>query len=125
MSPAQLKPGIGLAAFPAVGTRVGGLPMPTPTTKDPLHGVTLEMILTQLVANYGWAEMGRKIDIRCIKFNPSIKSSLQLLRRTPWARQKVEALYLHLHATANGVRWHAHARGTIAPSRLRPPCPDK
>ncbi len=62
-------------------------------SKDPLHGVTLEAILTQLVAHYGWAEMGRRIDIRCFNFDPSIKSSLQFLRRTPWARQKVEDLY--------------------------------
>jgi uncharacterized protein (DUF2132 family) len=61
--------------------------------KDPLHGVTLEMILTQLVAHYGWAELGRRIEIRCFNFDPSIKSSLQFLRRTPWARAKVEELY--------------------------------
>jgi len=60
---------------------------------DPLHGVTLEMILTQLVAHYGWAELGRRIEIRCFNFDPSIKSSLQFLRRTPWARTKVEELY--------------------------------
>jgi len=60
---------------------------------DPLHGVTLEMILNQLVAHYGWAEMGRHIEIRCFNFDPSIKSSLQFLRRTPWARAKVEELY--------------------------------
>jgi uncharacterized protein (DUF2132 family) len=62
--------------------------------KDPLHGVTLEAILTQLVEHYGWPEMGRLIRIRCFNFDPSIKSSLQFLRRTPWARAKVEALYL-------------------------------
>jgi len=61
--------------------------------KDPLHGITLEMILTELVASYGWAELGRRIEIRCFNFDPSIKSSLQFLRRTPWARAKVEALY--------------------------------
>jgi uncharacterized protein (DUF2132 family) len=70
------------------------------SSKDPLHGVTLEMILTQLVAHFGWAELGRRIDIRCFNFDPSIKSSLQFLRRTPWARQKVEDLYrLYLHET--------------------------
>lgn len=63
-------------------------------SKDPLHGVTLEMILTRLVEYYGWEEMGRKINIRCFNFDPSIKSSLQFLRRTPWARSKVEELYL-------------------------------
>ena len=61
---------------------------------DPLHGVTLEMILNHLVARYGWSELGRVIDIRCFNDNPSIKSSLTFLRRTPWARQKVEELYL-------------------------------
>ena len=61
---------------------------------DPLHGVTLEMILTQLVEHYGWEEMGRTVRIKCFTNDPSIKSSLQFLRRTPWARSKVEALYL-------------------------------
>jgi len=64
--------------------------------KDPLHGVTLEVILTRLVEHYGWAELGQRIEIRCFNFDPSIKSSLQFLRRTPWARQKVEALYIDL-----------------------------
>jgi uncharacterized protein (DUF2132 family) len=61
---------------------------------DPLHGVTLEVILTQLVEHYGWEEMGRIVRIKCFTNDPSIKSSLQFLRRTPWARSKVEALYL-------------------------------
>jgi uncharacterized protein (DUF2132 family) len=65
------------------------------TAKDPLHGITLEMILTRLVERYGWAEMGRRIDIRCFNFDPSIQSSLKFLRRTPWARAKVEELYRH------------------------------
>ena len=63
-------------------------------SKDPLHGVTLEMMLTRLSEHYGWEEMGRKINIRCFNFDPSIKSSLQFLRKTPWARAKVEDLYL-------------------------------
>jgi uncharacterized protein (DUF2132 family) len=62
--------------------------------KDPLHGITLEMILNQLVERYGWDELGRLIRIRCFNNDPSIKSSLQFLRRTPWARKKVEALFL-------------------------------
>ena len=61
---------------------------------DPLHGITLETILKQLVYHYGWQELGARIKIRCFNFDPSIKSSLQFLRRTPWARAKVEALYL-------------------------------
>jgi len=62
--------------------------------KDPLHGVTLKMILTYLVEKYGWEEMSRKIRINCFEKDPSIKSSLVFLRRTPWARKKVESLYL-------------------------------
>lgn len=62
--------------------------------RNPLHGVTLEAILNHLVARLGWEEMGRRIDIRCFRHDPSVKSSLQFLRRTPWARQKVESLYL-------------------------------
>ena len=61
---------------------------------NPLHGITLEMIVTQLVDQYGWAELGRRIPIKCFMDHPSIKSSLKFLRRTPWARKKVEDLYL-------------------------------
>ena len=63
-------------------------------TQDPLHGVTLEMIVTQLVEKYGWEELGERINIKCFTSNPSIKSSLKFLRKTPWARQKIENLYL-------------------------------
>ena len=63
---------------------------------NPLHGVTLEMILQQLVARYGWAELGRQIEIRCFNIDPSIPSSLKFLRRTPWARERVESLYVHM-----------------------------
>ena len=59
-----------------------------------LHGVTLEAVLLALVAQYGWEELARRIDIRCFKLDPSVKSSLKFLRQTPWARQKVEDLYL-------------------------------
>ena len=62
--------------------------------KDPLHGITLEMILTRLVEQYGWEELGRRITIKCFTVDPSLKSSLKFLRRTPWARKKVEELYL-------------------------------
>jgi uncharacterized protein (DUF2132 family) len=64
------------------------------THKDPLHGVTLETILMRLVETHGWEELSRRIRINCFANNPSIKSSLTFLRRTPWARQKVERLYL-------------------------------
>ena len=62
--------------------------------RDPLHGITLEMIVTSLVQQYGWSELGRRIPIRCFTNDPSLKSSLTFLRRTPWARKKVEDLYL-------------------------------
>ncbi|MHB8779619.1 MAG: VF530 family protein [Anaerolineales bacterium] len=61
---------------------------------NPLHGVTLEMILTCLVEKYGWQELGGRIPVKCFMDEPSIKSSLKFLRRTPWARKKVEELYL-------------------------------
>jgi uncharacterized protein (DUF2132 family) len=61
---------------------------------NPLHGLTLEAILTRLVGHYGWEELGRRIEVRCFLFDPSIKSSLKFLRQTPWARAQVEALYL-------------------------------
>jgi uncharacterized protein (DUF2132 family) len=62
--------------------------------EDILHGITLKMIVTQLVEEFGWEEMGRRIDIRCFTRDPSIASSLKFLRRTPWARDKVEEMYL-------------------------------
>ena len=68
--------------------------MPPLKPKDPLHGVTLESILTSLVERQGWEKMGMKIKIRCFNENPSIKSSLTFLRKTPWAREKVERMYL-------------------------------
>lgn len=63
---------------------------------NPLHGITLEMILNHLVAHFGWEELGLCIKIRCFNENPSIKSSLIFLRKTPWARKKVEELYLEV-----------------------------
>jgi len=62
---------------------------------NPLHGVTLEQILNQLVEFYGWKQLGNIIDIRCFNEDPSISSSLKLLRKTPWARKKVEDLYVN------------------------------
>ncbi|SMO76032.1 VF530 family protein [Solitalea koreensis] len=64
---------------------------------NPLHGKTLEMIVTHLVEYYGWEELGHKINIDCFNNNPSIKSSLTFLRRTPWARKKVEDLYIYIN----------------------------
>jgi uncharacterized protein (DUF2132 family) len=74
--------------------------MAQPRSSDPLHGVTLEQLLTELVAHLGWEEMGRRVPIRCFLFDPSIKSSLTFLRKTPWARSKVEEMYVALRRTA-------------------------
>jgi uncharacterized protein (DUF2132 family) len=62
-------------------------------SNDPLHGVTLEQIVTELQERYGWEALGEMITIRCFQFDPSVKSSLTFLRKTPWARAKVEDLY--------------------------------
>jgi uncharacterized protein (DUF2132 family) len=72
--------------------------MTRPHPNDPLHGVTLETVVTTLVARFGWEELGRRIPVRCFTHQPSVKSSLTFLRKTPWARTKVEALYVRLHA---------------------------
>ena len=61
---------------------------------NPLHGVTLEKIVNSLVEHYGWDELGRRINVRCFNRDPSVKSSLKFLRKTPWAREKVEDLYI-------------------------------
>jgi uncharacterized protein (DUF2132 family) len=71
-----------------------------PKSKDPLHGITLEALLTELVAEFGWSKLAEQVDIRCFQYDPSIKSSLVFLRKTPWARSKVEQLY---------VRWKSGA----------------
>lgn len=63
-------------------------------SKEPLHGVTLKEVVTQLVDKYGWEELGQRIAIKCFNSDPSISSSLKFLRKTPWAREKVEQLYL-------------------------------
>ncbi len=63
-------------------------------SRNPLEGITLEMMVNALVENYGWERLGRKININCFNENPSVKSSLKFLRKTPWARKKVEDLYL-------------------------------
>jgi len=73
----------------------------TAAPKNPLHGVTLEAMLIELQAHYGWEGLAERVDIRCFKSEPSIKSSLTFLRRTPWARDKVEALFVRLR---NGRR---------------------
>jgi uncharacterized protein (DUF2132 family) len=69
---------------------------------DPLHGITLKMMLDSLVTRYGWEALGQRVDIRSFTHEPSIASSLKFLRRTPWAREKVEALYLRMISSNTG-----------------------
>lgn len=69
-------------------------PPPKSHPRDPLHGITLEMIITQLVERHGWEELGRRLPVRCFLNNPSIKSSLTFLRKTPWARERLELMYI-------------------------------
>jgi len=74
------------------------MPSPSHHPRDPLHGITLETILDQLVVRHGWIEMGERIPIRCFQVNPSVKSSLTFLRKTEWARRKVEAWFIREQA---------------------------
>lgn len=69
---------------------------PPAQPRNPLHGVTLEMIVTALVDRYGWAGLAERVPVRCFSSQPSVTSSLKFLRRTPWAREKVESLYLFM-----------------------------
>jgi uncharacterized protein (DUF2132 family) len=71
--------------------------------QDPLQGITLETLLTRLVEQYGWEALAHRINIKCFSSDPSIASSLKFLRKTAWARQKVEALYLQSHRSMNNV----------------------
>lgn len=69
-------------------------PQPKSHPRDPLHGITLEMIVTRMVERHGWEELGRRLPVRCFLNNPSIKSSLTFLRKTPWARERLELMYI-------------------------------
>lgn len=71
---------------------------------NPLHGITLKKILEELVAKYGWSELDERVRINCFHKNPSIKSSLTFLRKTPWAREKVEKLYIRTFFKRDGLR---------------------
>lgn len=73
-------------------------------SNDPLHGITLERLLNELVAHFGWEGLGRQINIRCFNNEPGIASSLKFLRRTPWARAEVEALYIRTLRRDDGAR---------------------
>ncbi len=74
-------------------------PMSDPQANNPMHGMTLEKIVTFLAERYGWEQLGTRIRIRCFQSDPSVKSSLKFLRKTPWARKKVEDLFLNIRET--------------------------
>ncbi len=76
----------------------------TPQRNNPLHGITLKTIVEELVAHYGWEALGQKIKIKCFIMNPSITSSLTFLRKTPWAREKVEQYYIWTFFKRDGTR---------------------
>lgn len=87
------------------------------SNKDPLHGMTLEAIVNALVAHFGWAELGARIDIRCFTHEPSLASSLKFLRKTPWARAKVDSLYAFmLRDLARAQRMNQSIRQADPPS---------
>jgi uncharacterized protein (DUF2132 family) len=73
-----------------------GIRPAAPQARNPLHGITLEAIVTALADHYGWEELGQRIPVRCFNVDPSVGSSLRFLRKTPWAREKVEGLYLFM-----------------------------
>jgi len=86
--------------------------MPDEQPNNPLHGKTLAMIVESLVAHYGWEALGDRIAIRCFTHDPSVKSSLKFLRKTPWARQKVEDLYLSTERKAARQPWRMRRKST-------------
>ena len=73
--------------------------------KDPLHGITLKIIVTELEEKYGWEKLNQFVKIKCFSSNPSINSSLKFLRKTPWARKKVEELYIRSHHSEKTFSW--------------------
>lgn len=90
---------------------------PPAQARNPLHGLTLEAIVTALAAHYGWAELAQRIPVRCFAIDPSVGSSLKFLRKTPWARDKVEGLYLFM---LREQRRTQHAGGVTGTAPLPP-----
>ena len=82
--------------------------MPCTQPRNPLHGLTLEAMVNELVAHFGWPALGQEVPIRCFTSEPSVASSLKFLRRTPWAREKVESMYLYM--LREQARWSRQAR---------------
>lgn len=95
---------------------------------NPLHGITLEMVVTELEAHYGWEELGRRIRINCFRSDPSVKSSLKFLRKTQWARDKVEQLYIDTFAGTPVDKkspWYKPAAASQKPSSSSEKRPEK
>ena len=90
----RLRDVYGLSFFQEVLIELRDMTAPIPHPRDPLNGITLEHIVKQLVQKHGWSEMGRRIPVRCFQLNPSVKSSLTFLRKTPWARKRVEEWFV-------------------------------
>ncbi len=92
-------------------------PKPRNQPHNPLHGLTLEAIVTALEAHYGWAELGARIPVRCFLQDPSVASSLKFLRKTPWAREKVEGLYLFMgREQLRAAKVQGQSRGGAKPA---------
>ena len=89
---------------PAVASREDDAPPAAAQSRNPLHGVTLEAMLTELVAHFGWPGLGERIPVNSFNVDPSIRSSLKFLRKTPWARAKVEGLYLFMRREQTRAR---------------------
>ena len=93
-------------------------PDKAPQPRNPLHGLTLEAIVTALVAQYGWDGLAERVPLRCFSSEPSVASSLKLLRKTPWAREKVESLYLFmLRDVQRELKSNSRLRATSGPER--------
>lgn len=97
---------------------------PGKQTRNPLHGLTLEAILTELVSAYGWEDLGQQINIRCFISDPSIPSSLKFLRKTPWAREKVEGLFLFMQREQRRGRLTSPQAKTVGGDANSPTQPD-
>lgn len=86
--------------MPAMSTPLPPSDAPPAQPRNPLHGITLERMVTELAEQYGWDGLGERIPVRCFTHDPSVSSSLKFLRKTPWARDKVESLYLFMRRDA-------------------------
>ena len=85
---------------------------PGPQPRNPLHGLTLEVIVTALAAHFGWEDLAMRIPVRCFQSDPSVASSLKFLRKTPWARDKVEGLYLYMLREKKRAQTYSKATGS-------------